>query len=202
MNSRGTPASILSGHAPNKLTDFCCDRPTPAPPSARFPGPMKAKAFAVSTHQGAGLEDMKCLETAGPNAVQPDPEQALAPTETVPFVVSLSNHGKLLAKREDFQVEQRAASEDDRRGRARGKVRAGCRSWTTTRECVYCSRHCKILYRCAAHPPTTELMAKIGRNAPCPCGSSMSMRRARRIWPRLRGAPRRGHSLNRGEKPA
>lgn len=73
---------------------------------------MKAEALAVPTHQGVGLEDMQCLNTAGPNAVQPNPEQALAPTETEPFTVSLSDHAKLLAKREDFQVEQRAASEE------------------------------------------------------------------------------------------
>jgi hypothetical protein len=48
---------------------------------------------------------MECLETTGPHAVKPDPEQALAPMETDPFAVLLRHHGQLLPKRKDLQLE-------------------------------------------------------------------------------------------------
>ena len=113
MNARGTPANVFSGHAPNELTDFRWDRPATTPPVvARFLGPKQAKTLAVPTHQGVGLEDVQSLETTRPDAVQPDPAQALASTQTHSFAISLSDHGQLLPKREDFHVEHGAASED------------------------------------------------------------------------------------------
>ncbi len=103
MNAQGTPANVFSGHAPNELTDFRWDRPATPPPVVvtRFPGPIQAKTLAVSTHQGVGLEDVQRLETTRADAVQPDPEQALASTQTYSFAISLSDHGQLLSKRED-----------------------------------------------------------------------------------------------------
>ena len=71
-----------------------------------------AKALAVPTHQGVGLEDMQCLKTPRPYTVQQDPEQAFAPMEPEPFVISLGDHGQLLTQPENFHMEQGAASEE------------------------------------------------------------------------------------------
>ncbi len=92
VNSRGTPANVLWRHAPNELADFPWDRRTTAA-VARFPSSVMANAFAVPTHQGVGLEEILGLETPGPNAVQPDPEEAFTPAETESFSVSHGDHG-------------------------------------------------------------------------------------------------------------
>ena len=55
-------------------------------------------------HQGVRFEDGECLEAARPEAVEPDPKEALAATETEPFAVFGSDHGQLLTQSEDLQV--------------------------------------------------------------------------------------------------
>lgn len=100
-------------HAPDERADFGRDRAKTDPASAvRFAGPRQPKALAMPTHQCIGLEDVQRLRTAGPQAVEPDPEQALAPRETQPLGIFPHGHGQLLAQRDDLHVERNAASED------------------------------------------------------------------------------------------
>ena len=43
--------------------------------------------------------------------VEPDPEQPLTPVKSESFAWCLVYHGQLLAKRQDFEVQEGAASE-------------------------------------------------------------------------------------------
>ena len=74
LQAGGAPEGILLGEPANEGANLWRDSGAPTVTRAGFPGPIRAKALAVPTYQGVGLEEMQCLETAGPNAVQPDPE--------------------------------------------------------------------------------------------------------------------------------
>ena len=65
----------------------------------------------MPAHQGVRLEHGKCVETARPEAVEPDPEEALLASTLDPFRLSACDHRQLLAKRKDFEVEFGPASE-------------------------------------------------------------------------------------------
>ena len=65
----------------------------------------------VPEYQGIWFEDLQCLQTTWPQAVEPDPEQSLTPVKSESFAWCLVCHGQLLAKRQDFEVQEGAASE-------------------------------------------------------------------------------------------
>jgi len=111
VNPRCTPANVVLGHRPDKFAYHRCDGWAPAYPATGIPGPVQSKAFAVSAYQGVRSEYPQCLQTAGPQAVEPDPEQSLTPVKAESFTRCLVYHGKLLAKRQDFEVQEGAASE-------------------------------------------------------------------------------------------
>ena len=77
----------------------------PPPPRRDFLVQYRRKPLRCQrTKDGDRFEDGECLETARPEAVEPDPKEALAATETEPFAVSPSNHCQLLTQSEDLQV--------------------------------------------------------------------------------------------------
>jgi hypothetical protein len=73
----------------------------------------------MPTYQGVRLEDGECLQTARPDPIEPDPEQAFAPAETQP-AISVGDHRQLLSECEDLQVEDGPASEQTRKGGEQG----------------------------------------------------------------------------------
>jgi hypothetical protein len=75
----------------------------------------------VPAHQGVHFEDGECLETAGPNTVEPDPKQAFATAETQPLAVFVGDHCQLLTQSEDLQVEGGPVSEQTRQGGKQGE---------------------------------------------------------------------------------
>jgi len=73
----------------------------------------------MPTYQGVRLEHDECLETARPDPVEPDPEQAFAPAETQ-FAIAVGDHRQLLSECEDLQVEDGPASEQTGKGGEQG----------------------------------------------------------------------------------
>ena len=67
--------------------------------------------------QGVRLEDSKSGEAAGPDPVQPNPEEALEKAGSEPFVVPRGGHRQLLTKRQDLQMEEGAATEHASQGK-------------------------------------------------------------------------------------
>jgi len=65
----------------------------------------------MPAHQGIWFEDPQCLQALWPQTVEPDPEQPLTPVKSESFAWCLVYHGQLLAKRQDFEVQEGAASE-------------------------------------------------------------------------------------------
>ncbi len=113
MNSRRAPAHIVSGHGADELTNFSGDpRSTVAAPS-RLPGPIQSKSLSVPSDQCIRLENYKCLETAGPDTVEPDPEEALTPSKPDPFALPVVQDRQLLAESEDFEVQNCPATDQD-----------------------------------------------------------------------------------------
>jgi endonuclease III len=76
-----------------------------------FPGPIKSKTLAVPANQGIRFEDLQCLQATGPQAVERDLEQPLTPVKTESLAWCLVYHGQLLAKRQNFEVQEGAISE-------------------------------------------------------------------------------------------
>ena len=99
VNSRCTPANVVSKHRPDKIAHLRCDGWAPAHPATGFPGPIKSKALAVPAHQGIWFEDPQCLQATGPQAVEADPEQPLTPVKTESLAWCLLHHRQLLAER-------------------------------------------------------------------------------------------------------
>ncbi len=76
----------------------------------------------MPTYQGVRLDDGKCLQTAGPDTVEPDPEQAFAPAEMQLAVFAfVGDHRQLLSECEDLQVEDGSASEQAGQGGKHGE---------------------------------------------------------------------------------
>ena len=101
VNSRCTPANVVSKHRPDKIAHLRCDGWAPAHPATGLPGPVQSKALAVPVHQGIRFEDLQCLYTIRPQAVEPDPdpdpEQSLTTVKSQSFTWRLVYHGQLLA---------------------------------------------------------------------------------------------------------
>ncbi len=104
VHARCAPQGIFLREPANEGADLRGDPGPPTTASPRLPAPVQPKAFAVPAHQGVRLEEDERLEAAGPEAVEPDPEEALGATETEPFAVSGSDHCQLLTQSEELQV--------------------------------------------------------------------------------------------------
>jgi hypothetical protein len=63
----------------------------------------------VPAYHGIRFEDLQYLQATWPQAVEPNPEQPLAPVKPESFAWCLVYHGQLLAKRQDFEVQEGAA---------------------------------------------------------------------------------------------
>ena len=81
--------------------------------ATRRPGPIKSKSVSVPSDQCIRLENHKCLETAGPDTVEPDPEEALTPSKLDPFALPVVQDRQLLAESEDFEVQNCPATDQD-----------------------------------------------------------------------------------------
>ena len=98
------PQGVLLREPSNEVSALRGDRGPPTTVSPRLPGPVQPKALAVPAHQGLRLEDGECLEAAGPEPLEADPDKTLTAAETKPFAVSGSDHCQLLRQSEDLQV--------------------------------------------------------------------------------------------------
>lgn len=83
----------------------------------------------MPAHQGIWFEDLQCLQATGPQAVEPDPEQPLPPVKSESLAWCLVNHGQLLTKRQNFEVQEGAALEQSEQG---GQDGEGDSSHSTT----------------------------------------------------------------------
>jgi len=104
VHARCAPEGILLREPANESADLRGNRRSPAATRAGFPGPVEVKALAMPAHQGVRLEDGECRQTTRPEAVEPDPEEALGATEAEPFGLSARDHRQLLTQSEDLQV--------------------------------------------------------------------------------------------------
>ncbi len=123
VHARCAPEGILLREPTNEGAGLRGDRGLPTTASVQLPGPVQPKALAVPAYQGVRVEDGECLETARPEAVEPDPEEALAATETEPFAASGSDHCQLLTQSEDLQVKDGTAPEQAGQGGEQGDRR-------------------------------------------------------------------------------
>ena len=87
------PERILARELADKAADLRGSRgPACAPTASRFPRPVSAEALLVPAEQRVRLEDSNRGETAGPEPVQPNPEEALVTAGSEPFVVPGGDH--------------------------------------------------------------------------------------------------------------
>ena len=111
VNSRCAPANVVSRHRPDQFAHLRCDGWPPTEAATGFPGPIKSEALAVPAHQGIWFEDLQCLQAPWPQTVEPDPEQPLTPVKSESLAWCRVHHRQLLAKRQDFEVQDGAALE-------------------------------------------------------------------------------------------
>jgi len=79
----------------------------------------------VPADQRVRLEDGNSGEAAGPDPIQPNPEEALVKAGSQPFVVPCGDHRQLLTKRQDLQMEEGPATEQARQGNEQRQARQG-----------------------------------------------------------------------------
>jgi len=95
----------------------------------------------MPTNQGIRLEDGECLQTAGPEPIEPDPEQAFATAETQ-LAVFMDDHCQLLPEREDLQMDDGPPSEQASQGGEQGEedcfhpLDATARGWKKSTESI------------------------------------------------------------------
>ena len=112
------PERILARELADKAADLRGSRgPACAPTASRFPRPVSAEALLVPAEQRVRLEHSNRGETAGPEPVQPNPEEALVTAGSEPFVVPGGDHCQLLTKRQDLQMEEAATTEQASQGK-------------------------------------------------------------------------------------
>ena len=110
VHTRRTPQGVFPGQAANQRPHLPGHRRSAATSSSRLPCPIEPKSLSMPTYQGVRFEDGECFQTAGPDPVEPDPEQAFAPAETQ-FAIAVGDHRQLLSECEDLQVEDSPASQ-------------------------------------------------------------------------------------------
>ncbi len=90
------PQGILSREPANEGANLGRNRRSSTATTAGFPGPVSAKALAMPAHQGIWLDEGEGVNTAGPNAVEPDLEQSLVMPDARPPAVSGGERCQLL----------------------------------------------------------------------------------------------------------
>ena len=105
MDTGSAPERIVARQLADQVADLrgSCGSPG-AWTSPGFPGPVEAQAPLVPADQGVGLEDGERGEAAGPDPVQPNPEEALVTAGSEPFVVPRGAHRKSLTEGQDLQT--------------------------------------------------------------------------------------------------
>ncbi len=116
--TRSTPERILARELADKVADLrgSCGSPR-AWTSSGFPGPVEAEAPLMPANQGVRLKDGESGEAAGPNPVQPNPEEALVTAGSESFVVPRDDRRKLLTKGQDLEMEEAATTEQASQGK-------------------------------------------------------------------------------------
>jgi hypothetical protein len=97
MDARRAPQWIVRAHPPDQRPKIGIDlRPTSQ--ASGFPTPIPAKAGAVPTHEGCGLNDRDRLQDRRKPSIQLDEEKAITAREldTPPHLPP--QHGQLLPK--------------------------------------------------------------------------------------------------------
>ena len=76
-----------------------------------LPCPKKAKAFAVPSDHGLGLDDDKCGAPIGPHSAQPSPEEPVDWGQ-LGFLDRAMQNAQLVPERKVFQLESGSGFED------------------------------------------------------------------------------------------
>jgi hypothetical protein len=72
---------------------------------AGFPGPMPGESSAVPAEDGVGVNYLETSPPAGPESVQQNPQEPVAPVEAQATRRALLANRKLVAKREDLRLQ-------------------------------------------------------------------------------------------------
>ena len=121
VHARRAPQGIFPGQAAYQSAHLRRHPWSAAPGSSRLPCPIEPKSLPLPTHQSIRLEDGEGLQTAGPDTIELNPEETLSQTRTEPLVVSVGDHGQLLAESDVLEMEQGAASEQAVQGSEQGE---------------------------------------------------------------------------------
>jgi hypothetical protein len=98
------PQTVVARHGGDQLADLG-SKTEPASAAARAPGPVEPPALTVPADHGLGPHDRYVLSpSAGPQAREPDPEDAVGAPEARTGVCPEGNV-KLMAKREVLKGE-------------------------------------------------------------------------------------------------
>ena len=100
----GSPQTVVARHRGDQLADLG-SKPEPTSAAARAPGPVEPPALAVPADHSLGTHDRNVLSPSdGPQATEPDPEDAVGAAEARTGVCPESNV-KLMAKGEVLEGE-------------------------------------------------------------------------------------------------
>ena len=110
MDPRRTPQRIGLAHLADQGADIRVNRRAAAPTQAGAPTPVEPETTSMPMNDGRRLDQNHRLETARPEAVEPDPEQAVAGAKTQPAGALAPEHAQLMAEGDDLQFQRGSAT--------------------------------------------------------------------------------------------
>jgi hypothetical protein len=104
MNPRCTPQGIRMAHGADQRANVSGDcRSTRT--GSTLPGPPWTEATAVPRDDRVGLDEDQRCPPLGPDAREPQPQEAVGPRQTNAPTVGSFHDLKLLSQREDLEVQ-------------------------------------------------------------------------------------------------
>ena len=111
VDPRRTPGKVLARHLHDQLADFAGNPGTPAPPvTTRSISPERCPDITAPAYDRLRLHDHQCLPPARPAPREQDPKQSIPTAKARPTSPAALQHSDLMAQRDLFQRQFRAAS--------------------------------------------------------------------------------------------
>ncbi len=116
MHARRVKEGIVLRNATAEISHILRDRPSAAAARSGSPRLVQPETSTVPAHQRIRVEYSQCVDAAGPQPVEPHPEETPSLAEVKSPLVPVGDHRQLLSRRQDLKMETSAASEQASQG--------------------------------------------------------------------------------------
>ena len=96
VDPQGTPTRVITTYDPNQIPHFLRESGPTGLSTVDPPPPEQTKASPMPSDHRLGLDDQESGFPVSPQALQPDPEEAISGRQLEPFRCRPAQHGQLL----------------------------------------------------------------------------------------------------------